>query len=56
MVSTEPPQIPKSILKRLLDFLKENRTGKIVLNIRRGTVMNLEVSETVTNEDLKQSQ
>lgn len=50
MVSTELTQIPKSILKRFLEFLKENRTGQITFDVHRGSVNGMEVREKVRGE------
>lgn len=49
-MSGELTQIPKSILKRFLEFLNENRTGQITFDVHRGAVNGMEVREKVRGE------
>ena len=44
-MSDELPPIPSNIWDRLLEFLRDKRTGRVALNISQGRVLNAEFSE-----------
>lgn len=46
-MTKDAPPIPPEIWARMLAFLKEDKDGKIVLRVRRGTVLRAAITEHV---------
>lgn len=46
----DAPPIPKNIWERLVAFLRDGRTGEIVLNVHRGKVSDASFKERIRDE------
>lgn len=47
---TDKPPVPAAIWQRIIAFIREGRTGEVVLNVHSGTVQDATIKERIKDD------